>query len=66
MQTKQWYQSVTVWFNIVMILVATIQSLSSFIPLNPEFLLYVAGAGNFFLRFKTVIGISTTTSPVQQ
>jgi hypothetical protein len=58
MNTKKWYQSWTVWFNIALLAVATIGELSQIIPISPQVIAYVAFVGNLLLRIKTMQPIS--------
>ena len=51
--SKKWYKSWTVWFNLALALIAFVQQVAVDVPLPPEFLVYLAVAGNFLLRFKT-------------
>lgn len=57
MESKKWYLSWTVWFNIALLAVATINQFNEIVPLSPVFLGYVGVIGNFLLRFKTTVGI---------
>lgn len=50
---KKWYQSWTVWFNIGLLAVATINEVAQIIPMSAEFLSVVAVIGNLLLRIKT-------------
>ncbi|MEF3692227.1 MAG: hypothetical protein V3574_04215 [Candidatus Moraniibacteriota bacterium] len=50
---KKWYQSWTVWFNVAMLAVATINELAQIVPISAEFLSIVAVIGNLLLRIKT-------------
>lgn len=50
MEGKYWYKSWTVWFNIILILTATVQEISKMVPLPPEFLVYITLLGNLILR----------------
>lgn len=54
---KKWYQSWTVWFNVILVLVATVAELGNVIPIPQDILVFVAGVGNFILRLKTTKGI---------
>jgi hypothetical protein len=58
METKIWYKSVTVWFNVALLLVATVTQLSQIVPLSPELVAVIATVGNALLRFKTITGIT--------
>lgn len=67
MNTKSWYASKTIWFNIIVAIVG-ILSLPTTIQLFPAvdlpYLLGISSAGNWVLRtFYTNIGISTPTTP---
>ena len=57
MQTKKWYQSWTVWFNIILLGVDFMNSLAQFVPIPPGVLASVAMVGNILLRFKTTKAI---------
>ena len=54
---KKWYQSWTIWFNIAMLVIATINELAKIIPISPAVLANVTIFGNILLRFKTTMGI---------
>jgi len=58
MQTKKWYQSITIWFNVALLLVAFVPELNKVVALPSQVLEIVALVGNLLLRFKTVMGIS--------
>ena len=51
--SKSWYQSWTVWFNLALIVISTINSMATFIPFGAKFLAVVALIGNILLRFKS-------------
>lgn len=50
---KKWYLSWTVWFNIALLAVEVAGQLNAIVPLPSEFMVAIAGIGNFLLRFKT-------------
>ena len=54
---KKWYYSWTVWFNIVVLVVAFLSQLAEIIPLSPAFLSGLGVVGNLILRLKTDTGI---------
>ena len=58
MQTKKWYQSWTVWFNLALFIVTTINELAKIVPIPASIIADVALVGNFLLRFKTYTGIN--------
>ena len=51
--SKKWYFSTTLWFNVALALTTLIQQIAVDVPLPPEFMGYVAIVGNILLRFKT-------------
>ena len=53
MDSKKWYYSWTVWFNILLLAVEFVNQLSQVVPIPPGFIALVAGFGNLLLRFKT-------------
>ena len=55
--TKVWYLSLTVWFNVALALIAFIQSLSGIIPIPNNIIEAIALIGNILLRFKTNTGL---------
>ena len=59
---KAWYQSKTVWFNIVGLLVAAAGEFSQAFPTGKvaEISGFVLTVGNIFLRLITNTGIGTT------
>ena len=62
MQTKPWYNSWTVWFNVVLATIAFIQSLSGIVPIPANIVASVAIIGNLLLRFKTSSGLVSGSS----
>ncbi|HBI17138.1 MAG TPA: hypothetical protein DDY52_03245 [Candidatus Moranbacteria bacterium] len=54
---KKWYQSWTIWFNVGLFAIATINELSTIIPISTTILANVAITGNILLRFKTTVEI---------
>lgn len=57
MNQKEWWKSTTIWFNIILLVVAFIGELGNIIPLPAEFLAVTASIGNLLLRIKTVTGL---------
>lgn len=55
---KKWYQSYTIWFNLVLLALDVINQLSQIIPLPVGFLTTVGILGNLLLRIKTSSGIA--------
>ena len=62
--TKFWYQSWTVWFNVLLAAIAFIQTLGGIVPIPTTILADIAILGNFLLRFKTNTGIVSTPPQV--
>ena len=63
MKTKKWYSSKTIWFNIIMTSLITLEaslgSLSSLIPTNIYGILAVLLAvGNSILRVISTVGVT--------
>jgi len=54
---KKWYESWTVWFNLALFAIATINELSAIIPISTTVLANVAIIGNILLRFKTTMEV---------
>ena len=50
---KSW----TIWFNLAMLAITTINELAKIVPISPEFMGYVTIAGNILLRFRTTQGL---------
>ena len=57
MDKKVWYKSITVWFNVALIVIGAITQLAEFIPIPPQVLVYVGMLGNLLLRLKTNTGL---------
>lgn len=57
METKKWYQSWTIWFNLVMLLVTFVTQLGTILPIPVTYIAAATTVGNLALRFKTVMGI---------
>ena len=58
---KKWYQSKTVWFNVIMAAVTVSTELSNTFPASQHVAVFttVATVGNIFLRLITTQGIGT-------
>jgi hypothetical protein len=54
---KKWYQSKTIWFNLITILLGTIQVVTNTCPIPTDVLALLMGLGNFVLRLVTNTGI---------
>lgn len=54
---KKWYLSWTIWFNILLLLIDTVNALNQIVPLPAGFLTSVGIVGNLLLRFKTTQGV---------
>ncbi len=54
---KKWYQSWTVWFNLVLLLVETVNQLSGIVPIPAGFVAFIGVVGNLAFRFKTTLPI---------
>lgn len=54
---KSWHQSKTVWFNIIVALLALVHIHG--IPIPPQVILYVTAVGNIILRIMTVGPLKT-------
>jgi hypothetical protein len=50
METKQWYTSKVLWFNIITILIGVIQVIAKTYPIDTEALAVIMGVGNMLLR----------------
>ena len=67
-QTKPWYFSWTIWFNVLILLLVFLNSVSAFIPFPTSFVMEMTALLNLLLRLKTTTGIApdqtvmTTTS----
>ena len=57
MNTKKWYQSYTIWFNVALLLVAFATEVVKLFPVNPEYVALIGIIGNTLLRFKTIMPI---------
>ena len=56
-ESKKWYQSWTVWFNVALLVVDFVNSLAQIIPIPAGVLSYVVLVGNLLLRFKTTTAL---------
>ena len=54
-QTKKWYQSKTIWFNVLMVIAAILTDVAT--QLQTGGLLTVSAVGNIILRAVTKTGI---------
>lgn len=59
---KKWYQSKTLWYNIVTIALGIVQVVSDVYIIPTEILTLVNGIGNVVLRFLTSTGIQVKRS----
>ena len=72
MDMKLWYQSKTIWFNIVVLLLGCFPIIAAFVKIvSPSLattidaaLAMVLGVGNLFLRFLTDTAIATNAGEV--
>ncbi len=56
--TKNWFQSRTIWFNVVGLVVVILEYLGTInLPVNPEILTIALTVCNAILRFRTDEGI---------
>lgn len=55
---KVWWKSKTLWFNVVLLIVAFVPHINTLIPLPSEFLELVALIGNIVLRLQTSASIT--------
>lgn len=60
MQTKKWYQSWTVWFNVAMLAIDVTNQLAQIVPIPAGTVTALATVGNILLRLKTFQAIQTT------
>ena len=65
MDSKKWYQSYTIWFNLAMFIIATINELAKIVPISSAILGDITVVGNILLRFKTVLPIDTAITPAE-
>lgn len=54
---KNWYESRTVWFNLLGLLVVVLEYLGQINLIDPELLGGLLGLGNVLLRFRTNEGV---------
>ncbi len=59
---KVWYKSVTVWYNVALILIALVENLSNYIPIPASLVAELAIVGNILLRFKTDTALVSASS----
>ncbi len=62
---KKWYQSKTLWFNILTVLVGTVGELTNVITMDAktaQIFAAVLAVGNFILRFLTTTSIASKPS----
>jgi hypothetical protein len=57
MNSKPWYQSLTIWFNFALLLIAFLTQVFTLFPVDPKYIALVTLIGNTLLRFKTTIAI---------
>lgn len=50
METKQWYASKTLWFNVITIILGVVQVITKTYPIETEALALIMGVGNMLLR----------------
>lgn len=50
---KKWYKSKVLWFNLIVLIMGSVDLLSTVITIPTEVLTLVAGFGNLLLRFIT-------------
>ena len=50
MATKQWYQSKTVWLNVIGCILAVLALASQTFPMDEHIVVFVVGVGNILLR----------------
>lgn len=56
-ESKKWYKSWTIWFNVALVVIDFINALAQVIPIPPGILSAVGSVGNILLRFKTSLPI---------
>lgn len=56
-QLKKWNKSLTIWFNVALLVIATTNDVAQIVPIPNEVLVNLALIGNILLRFKTQTGI---------
>lgn len=49
-ETKQWYLSKTLWFNVITILIGVLEVVSQTYPIPQNILALIVGIGNMLLR----------------
>jgi len=54
---KKWYQSWTIWFNIIMLVLDFVNQLAQFIPMPAGVITAIGSIANILLRFKTITPI---------
>lgn len=54
---KKWYKSLTIWFNVVIIVLASINEFAKIIPIPPEYVILAQTIGNLLLRIKTSLPV---------
>lgn len=56
-EAKPWYKSWTVWFNVAILILGTVNEFAKIIPISPEIVASAAALGNLLLRIKTVMPV---------
>lgn len=51
--SKSWWKSKTLWFNLIVLLMGSVQLYADTYPVPPEVLGLILGIGNLLLRFVT-------------
>ena len=57
MENKKWYNSWTIWFNLILLAVDVVNQLANIVPIPAGFITFVGTIGNLALRYKTSLPI---------
>lgn len=63
---KKWYQSKTIWFNLITIALGIFGVINDVYSIDPKLLALINGIGNVFLRFLTDQKISLGPVPAEE
>ena len=54
---KKWYKSLTVWFNVAILILTSVNEFAKILPIPPEYVTLALTVGNLLLRIKTSLPV---------
>lgn len=54
---KKWFQSWTVWFNVAILVLTSVNEFAKILPIPPEYVTLALTVGNLLLRIKTSLPV---------